>query len=149
MGFGALKSDIEKPLILRGCEPFAFVTTALNQIEEYPTTVEIGILPCQFAADGEIGRPARSLQSILSISFIGAAMLDQKIFTKKVYGIVLETGIRGVAHAFSKCDRVVSYTTLWDTTYRDRVPARGVRALRSTRLPAVRAGTFRLPRWAA
>ena len=31
----------------------------------------------------------------------------------------------------------------------DRVPARGVRALRSTRLPAVRAGTFRLPRWAA
>ena len=32
--------------------------------------------------------------------------------------IVLETGIRGVAHAFSKCDRVVSYTTLWDTTYR-------------------------------
>ena len=32
---------------------------------------------------------------------------------------------------------------------RDRVPARGVRALRSTRLPAGRAGTFRLPRWAA
>ena len=31
----------------------------------------------------------------------------------------------------------------------DRVPARGVRALRSTRLPAGRAGTFRLPRWAA
>ena len=31
----------------------------------------------------------------------------------------------------------------------DRVPARGVRALRSTRLPASRAGTFRLPRWAA
>ena len=33
--------------------------------------------------------------------------------------------------------------------YGDRVPARGVRALRSTRLPAGRAGTFRLPRWAA
>ena len=33
--------------------------------------------------------------------------------------------------------------------WRDRVPARGVRALRSTRLPAGRAGTFRLPRWAA
>ena len=32
---------------------------------------------------------------------------------------------------------------------RDRVPARGVRALRCTRLPAGRAGTFRLPRWAA
>ena len=31
----------------------------------------------------------------------------------------------------------------------DRVPARGVRALRSTRLPAGRAGTFRLPRRAA
>ena len=31
----------------------------------------------------------------------------------------------------------------------DRVPARGVRALLSTRLPAGRAGTFRLPRWAA
>ena len=31
----------------------------------------------------------------------------------------------------------------------DRVPARGVRALRSTRLPAGRAGTFRLSRWAA
>ena len=28
-------------------------------------------------------------------------------------------------------------------------PASGVRALRSTRLPAGRAGTFRLPRWAA
>ena len=84
VGFGALEGDIEKPLILRCCEPFAFVTTALNQIEEYPTTAEIGILPCQFAVDGEIGRPARSLQSILSISFIGAAMLDQKIFTKKV-----------------------------------------------------------------
>ena len=34
-------------------------------------------------------------------------------------------------------------------TFADRVPARGVRALRSTRLPAGRAGTFRLPRWAA
>ena len=34
-------------------------------------------------------------------------------------------------------------------TQHDRVPARGVRALRSTRLPAGRAGTFRLPRWAA
>ena len=33
--------------------------------------------------------------------------------------------------------------------FADRVPARGVRALRSTRLPAGRAGTFRLPRWAA
>ena len=42
-----------------------------------------------------------------------------------------------------------SYTTSWDTTGGDRVPARGVRALRSTRLPAGRAGTFRLPRWAA
>ena len=31
----------------------------------------------------------------------------------------------------------------------DRVPARGVRALRSTRLPAGRAGTFRLRWWAA
>ena len=35
------------------------------------------------------------------------------------------------------------------TRVHDRVPARGVRALRSTRLPAGRAGTFRLPRWAA
>ena len=34
-------------------------------------------------------------------------------------------------------------------SFYDRVPARGVRALRSTRLPAGRAGTFRLPRWAA
>ena len=33
--------------------------------------------------------------------------------------------------------------------YLDRVPRSGVRALRSTRLPAGRAGTFRLPRWAA
>ena len=32
---------------------------------------------------------------------------------------------------------------------RDRVPARGVRASRSTRLPAGRAGPFRLPRRAA
>ena len=32
---------------------------------------------------------------------------------------------------------------------KDRVPRSGVRALRSTRLPAGRAGTFRLPRWAA
>ena len=31
----------------------------------------------------------------------------------------------------------------------DRVPRSGVRALRSTLLPAGRAGTFRLPRWAA
>ena len=37
-------------------------------------------------------------------------MLDQKIFTKKVYGIVLETGIRGVAHAFSKCDSAFPQT---------------------------------------
>ena len=35
------------------------------------------------------------------------------------------------------------------TVVEDRVPARGVRALRSTRLPAGRAGTFRLPLWAA
>ena len=35
------------------------------------------------------------------------------------------------------------------TIYLDRVPRSGVRALRSTRLPAGRAGTFRLPRWAA
>ena len=104
MGSGALKSDIEKPLILRGCEPFALVTTDLNQIEEYLTAVEIGILPCQCAVDGEIGRPARSAQSILSISFIGAAMLDQKSLTKTVDGTILVTGIRGVAHAFSKCD---------------------------------------------
>ena len=103
MGFGALEGDIEKPLILCGCEPFAFVTTALNQIEEYPTTVEIGILPCQCAVDGEIGRPARSPQSILSISFIGAAVPDQKSLTKTVDGIIFVTGIRGVAHAFSKC----------------------------------------------
>ena len=83
MGSGALEGDIEKPLILRGCEPFALVTADLNQIEKYLTAVEIGILPCQCAVDGEIGRPARGLQSILSISFIGAAMLDQKIFTKR------------------------------------------------------------------
>ena len=37
----------------------------------------------------------------------------------------------------------------WEFDESDRVPARGVRALRSTRLPAGRAGTFRLPRWAA
>ena len=35
------------------------------------------------------------------------------------------------------------------TLDKDRVPRSGVRALRSTRLPAGRAGTFRLPRWAA
>ena len=35
------------------------------------------------------------------------------------------------------------------STIMDRVPRSGVRALRSTRLPAGRAGTFRLPRWAA
>ena len=99
MGSGALEGDIEKPLILRGCEPFALVTTALNQIEEYPTTVEIGILPCQCAVDGEIGRPARSPQSILSISF-RCGRVDQKSLTKTIF----VTGIRGVAHTFSKCD---------------------------------------------
>ena len=40
-------------------------------------------------------------------------------------------------------------TLLLTDEFRDRVPARGVRALRSTRLPAGRAGTFRLPRRAA
>ena len=60
VGSGALEGDIEKPLILRGCEPFALVTTALNQVEKYLTAVEIGILPCQCAVDAEIGRPARS-----------------------------------------------------------------------------------------
>ena len=104
MGSSAFEGDIKKPLILRGCEPFALVTTALNQIEKYLTTVEIGILPCQCAVDGEIGRPARGLQSILSISFIGAAVQDQKSLTKTVDGIIPVTGIRGVAHAFSKCD---------------------------------------------
>ena len=79
MGSSAFEGDIEKPFILRGCEPFALVTTALNQIEKYLTAVEIGILPCQCAVDGDIGRPARGLQSILSISFIGAAVQDQKI----------------------------------------------------------------------
>ena len=59
VGSGALEGDIEKPLILRGCEPFALVTTALNQVEKYLTAVEIGILPCQCAVDAEIGRPAR------------------------------------------------------------------------------------------
>ena len=44
MGSGALEGDIEKPFILCGCEPFALVTTDLNQIEEYLTAVEIGIL---------------------------------------------------------------------------------------------------------
>ena len=122
MGSGALKSDIEKPLILRGCEPFALVTTDLNQIEEYLTPVEIGILPCQCAVDGEIGRPARSPQSILSISFIGAAVQDQKIFTKKVYGIVLETGIRGVAHAFSKCDSAFPQTLAGQRLCSEPVP---------------------------
>ena len=104
VGSGALEGDIEKPLILRGCEPFALVTTALNQIEKYLTAVEIGILPCQCAVDGEIGRPARSPQSILSIGLIGAAVQDQKTLTKTVDGIILLTGIRGVAHAFSKCN---------------------------------------------
>ena len=80
------------------------VTTALNQIEEYLTAVAIGILASQRTVDGEIGRPARSAQSILSISFIGAAVLDQKTLTKMVYEIVIVAGIRGVAHAFSKCD---------------------------------------------
>ena len=42
-------------------------------------------------------------------------------------------------------DTIVRSVLGWN----DRVPARGVRALRSTRLPAGRAGTFRLPRWAA
>ena len=40
----------------------------------------------------------------------------------------------------------------WDGVYvatSDRVPARGVRAWRPTRYPAGRAGTLRLPRWAA
>ena len=92
VGSGALEGDIEKPLILRGCEPFALVTTALNQIEEYPTTVEIGILPCQCAIDGEIGRPARSPQTILSISFIGAAVQDQKSLTKTIDGIIENGG---------------------------------------------------------
>ena len=44
MGSGALEGNIEKPLILRGCEPFALVTTDLNQIKEYLTAVETGIL---------------------------------------------------------------------------------------------------------
>ena len=99
VGSGALEGDIEKPLILCGCEPFALVTTALNQIEKYLTAVAIRILPCQCAVDGEIGRPGRSAQSILSISFIGAAVLDQKTLTKTVDGIVVVAGIRGVAHA--------------------------------------------------
>ena len=79
VGPGALEGDIEKPFILRGCEPFALVTTALNQIEKYLTAVEIGILPCQCAVDGDIGRPARGLQSILSISFIGAAVAGSEV----------------------------------------------------------------------
>ena len=37
----------------------------------------------------------------------------------------------------------------WDRDACDRVPARGVRAWRPTRYPAGRAGTLRLPRWAA
>ena len=104
MGSGALEGEIEKPLILCSCEPFALVTTALNQIEKYLTAVAIGILPCQCAVDGEIGCPARSPQSILSISYIGAAVLDQKTLTKTVDGIVVVAGIRGVTHAFSKCN---------------------------------------------
>ena len=123
MGFGALEGDIEKPLILCGCEPFAFVTTALNQIEEYPTTVEIGILPCQCAVDGEIGRPARSPQSILSISFIGAAVPDQKSLTKTVDGIIFVTGIRGVAHAFSKCDSGFPQTLADQCLFRKTEPS--------------------------
>ena len=83
MGSGALEGNIEKPLILRCCEPFALVTTALNQIEEYLTAVEIGILASQRTVDGKIGRPARSAQSILSISFIGAAVLDQKTLVNR------------------------------------------------------------------
>ena len=43
----------------------------------------------------------------------------------------------------------INWTEGRDSPDKDRVPARGVRALRSTRLPAGRAGTFRLPRWAA
>ena len=65
MGSGALEGDIEKPLILRGCKPFALVTTALNQIEKYLTAVEIGILPCQCAVDGglpPISGPALKLE---------------------------------------------------------------------------------------
>ena len=54
----------------------------------------------------------------------------------------------------SKPDREASKNARQSTGHHlvntaDRVPARGVRALRSTRLPAGRAGTFRLPRWAA
>ena len=41
------------------------------------------------------------------------------------------------------CDMIMHFG------HNDRVPRSGVRALRSTRLPAGRAGTFRLPRWAA
>ena len=44
MGSGAFEGDIEKPLILCCCEPFALVTADLNQIEKYLTAVEIGIL---------------------------------------------------------------------------------------------------------
>ena len=46
-------------------------------------------------------------------------------------------------------DQLVDPEAGEDIRRTDRVPARGVRALRSTRLPAGRAGTFRLPRWAA
>ena len=44
VGSSAFEGDIEKPLILCCCEPFALVTADLNQIEKYLTAVEIGIL---------------------------------------------------------------------------------------------------------
>ena len=46
-------------------------------------------------------------------------------------------------------ERVMSILAAEAPRSEDRVPRSGVRALRSTRAPAGRAGTFRLPRWAA
>ena len=61
----------------------------------------------------------------------------------------------GVANEMMGCgwDEAMAEHVAWfksaPVPAEDRVPRSGVRALRSTRLPAGRAGTFRLPRWAA
>ena len=79
---------------------------------------------------------------ILIIGWIGAGWISRAVArgletTGKV-DVTLRRFFASLVRYF-----VLAFTVL------DRVPAGGVRALRSTRLPAGRAGTFRLPRWAA
>ena len=65
-----------------------------------------------------------------------------------VLPIAVAAGEAGVAQSVPLQQLSGEKTTLYQIV-RTEGASRGVRALRSTRLPAGRAGTFRLPRWAA